>query len=144
VHLARAAHVTRQFAPIQFSPFPLPLFLFSSATNTKCLPSEEKISEPWPRKHVCPSKPTPSTNAKFTFVQFNFTFVQLERGLLCLTVSQVNCDFPTIAFFDRRRKIHAMVRDSNGFSIANFIIASFATHFDVLKPPTFLLLIICF
>jgi hypothetical protein len=29
------------------------------------------------------------------------------------------------------------VRDSNGFSIANFIIASFATHFDVLNPRTF-------
>jgi hypothetical protein len=29
------------------------------------------------------------------------------------------------------------VRDSNGFSIAKIIIASFVTHFDVLKPPTF-------
>jgi hypothetical protein len=61
-----------------------------------------------------------------------------------LTVSQVNCNFPTVAFFDRRRKIHATVRDSNGFSIANFIITSFATHFDVLNPRTFFLLVICF
>jgi hypothetical protein len=60
-----------------------------------------------------------------------------------LTVSQVNCNFPTDAFFDRRRKIHATVRDSNGFSIAKIIIASFVTHFDVLKPPTFFVLIIC-
>jgi hypothetical protein len=36
------------------------------------------ISEPWPRKHVCPSKPTPLTKTKFTFVQFNFTFVQFS------------------------------------------------------------------
>jgi hypothetical protein len=61
-----------------------------------------------------------------------------------LTVSQVNCNFPTDAFFDRRRKIHATVRDSNGFLIANLIIASFATHFGVLNPGTFILLIICF
>jgi 6-phosphofructokinase 1 len=64
-------------------------------------------------------------------------------GLVKLTVSQVNCNFPTDAFFDRRRKMHAIVRDSNGFSIAKIIITSFVTHFDVLKPPIFFALIIC-
>jgi hypothetical protein len=67
-----------------------------------------------------------------------------KMSVMTLTVFQVNCNFPTDASFDRQRKIHAMVRDSNGFSIANFIIASFATHFHVLKAPTFFLLIICF
>jgi hypothetical protein len=64
--------------PPQFLPFPLPLFLFFSATNTKCLPNGVNLSEPWPKKHVCPPKTTPSTKTKFTFVQFNFTFVQFS------------------------------------------------------------------
>jgi hypothetical protein len=34
-----------------------------------------------------------------------------------------------------RRNFGAMLRDSNGFSVAKIVVASFVTHFDVVKPP---------